>query len=182
MPSNLRQQAAYVSSGDPESVDDVTAYAPGMLGARVGVTPTAAGTARTGPTKVYQYVKGDSAMSVSPFAQCLLYWQDADKYVVTTATTNLNRVAGVYHKTGGPSNKGNYFFIQVEGRSLVRFIDAPTSAPDATGKYVVANAANAGKVDSIVTAPTIAVIGVTAGAQDGTSKEALVDLALPANP
>lgn len=179
MPSNIRQQAAWVSTGNPETVDDATPYAPGMLGSTVTVAPSVAGTARTGPGKTYQYVKGDAAMAVAPFAHCVMYWQDQDKYVVTTATTNLNRVAGICHVV--PASKGNNFYVQTEGRSLVRYIDAPTSAPDATGKFVVANAANPGKADSIVTAPTIAVIGVSAGAQDGTSKEGLVDLQIPAN-
>lgn len=178
MPSNIRQQAAWVSTGNPETVDDATLGQPGTLGTKYTVAASVAGTARVGPGKTYQVVRGDPAMAALPtFANSLVYWQDQDKYVVTNVTTNLNRPAGVLHPI--PAAKGNYWHIQIGGRSLVRFIDAPTSACDATGKYVVCNAANAGKVDSIVTAPTIAVIGVTAGTQDGTSKEALVDLQLP---
>ena len=182
MPNNIRNQTAYVQSGDPETVDDVTPYAPGMVGCSVTIKQTTSGTpgspdAESGVVKTYQYVRGDSTMTVAPFPGAVMAWADKANYKVTTAATNRGQVAGICQNT--PTNAGNYFYIQTEGPALVKFIDAVTSTPDATGKWVIMSA-TAGKADCIATAPTFPTLGRTSSVYDAAQAQGIVDLGLPA--
>ena len=185
MPNNIRQQAHWVSTGDPETVDDLVPYAAGMIGAIVTVKapgPGATPSGDQGVPKSYQYVQGDSTMTVAPFKGALMWWADQIKYRVTTSPTTLGRgrVAGVYKKIGGPSNKGNYFFVQTEGLSVVKFIDAVTAAPTVAGLICIPSA-TAGKADCLLagSAATYPAIGVSAGVYDAAQAEGVVNLEVP---
>jgi hypothetical protein len=186
MPSNIRQQGHWVSTGNPETVDDTNPYAPGMLGSKVTVkTPGPGGTPSTEQyrDKTFMYVQGDSTMSVAPFRGAVMWWADKTRYRVTTSPTTLGRgrVAGIYKKVGGPTSKGNFFFIQTEGPSIVKMVDAPTSPVDATGKFIVPST-TPGKADCIVTAPTTPILGYSAGTYDAAAAEYIVDLDVPSTP
>lgn len=184
MPNNIRQQGAWVSTGDPETVDDASMYAPGMLGIRVTVkqpgVPGSPG-AENYREKTYQYVQGDSSMSTSPFPGAVMWWADKTKYRVTTSPTTLGRgrVAGVCQ---GSPGAGNFFYVQTQGPAKVKFVDAPTAEPSAAGLIVIPSA-TAGKADCLAagSAATYPALGVSAGARDANS-EAVCDLDVPETP
>ena len=81
----------------------------------------------------------------------------------------------------GAINPGRLAIIQTGGRhGQVKFIDAVTSAPDASGKIVIPSA-TAAKADCLAagTASTYPPMGVSAGAYDATNTVAPVDLNIP---
>lgn len=187
MPNNVRIQPLYLQSGDPESENVVSLLYPGQLGGRttvkqpaIGGNPTAAGQFRS---KTYQLVQTDSTMAVAPYAGAVAWWADKTKYLVTTDPTKLGRgrVAGVFRNAITP---GNYGCIQTQGPCPnVKFVDAPTSTPDATGKLVVPSA-TAGKADCLAAgiAATYPTLGESAGAISVSDSTAPVDLDVPETP
>jgi len=183
-PNNIRQQGVFVSTGDPETVDDASMYAPGTLGARVTVKQPTRGAAGAEDYryKTYQYVRGDSSMSVTPFKGAVMWWADKTAYQVTTDPTKLGRgrVAGICQSAPGA---GNFFYVQTQGPGIVKFIDGVTAAPSDDGLIVVPSA-TAGKADALAagSAATYPAIGVTAGALQGGTSEAVVDLDVPETP
>lgn len=203
MPYNVRNQTSFVSTGDPETVNDAKMYAPGMLGCRITVkeagpqgTPVAGGVSETNRFKTFQYVQSDSSMSVAPFKGAVAWWSSKEKYLVTTTVTTLGRgrIAGVFEnddsgKWTGKVNAitpGNFCWIQTQGPGLVKFIDAPTAAPTAAGLLVIPSA-TAGKADclaaaSAATYPALGVSASTFAAIDGSDTVALVDLDCPMTP
>ena len=104
------------------------------------------------------------------------WWSNQAVYRVTTTVTALGRgrVAGVFKNAVTP---GNYCCVQQSGISVVKFIDAVTSAPDATGKIVIPSSTNA-KADCLAagTAATYPVLGRSAGTYNAAAAECLVDL------
>lgn len=202
MPYNIRNQTAYVSTGDPETVNDPRPYAPGMLGARVTIkeptvgSPVATGVGESYRFKTFQYVQTDSTMAVAPFKGAVALWSNKASYVVTTtvATLGRGRVAGIFEnddsgKWTGRANAitpGYYCFIQTQGPGLVKFLDSPTAAPTAAGLIVVPSA-TAGKADCLAagTAATYPALGLSASTFaniDGSDTMALVDLDVPETP
>lgn len=177
--ANYQQQGIWVSTGDPETVDDVTPYAPGMLGKRVTVKqPGPAGSpgAEENRNKTYRYVRTDSTMTVAPYAGAVAWWQDTANYVVTTDPTALGRgrIAGVFARAIAV---GNYLFIQTRGPATVKFIDAVTVDPTAAGLAVIPSA-TAAKADCLAagTAPTYPTLGWSAGVYNPITAEAVVEL------
>lgn len=195
MPNNIRNQTAYVSTGDPETVSDARPYAPGMLGARVTVkevgpqgSPVSGGKSETFRPKTFQYVQTDSTMTVSPFKGAVAWWKDKTKYLVTTDPTNRGRIAGVFenNEAVAPIAPGNFCFIQTQGPGLVKFIDAPTAAPTAAGLIVIPSA-TAGKADclaagSAATYPPLGSSASTFADNNPADTLALVDLDVPETP
>lgn len=185
MSQNIRNQPLYLQSGDPEGENVPTLLYPGMLGGRTTIkqpsgsgSPTAAGAFRS---KTYQLVQTDSSMAVAPYSGAVAWWSDKTKYLVTTAPTKLGqgRIAGVFRNAITP---GNYGCIQTQGPCPnVKFLDTPTSAPDATGKFVVPSS-TAGKADCVATAPVFPPLGECAGAITGSDSTAPVDLDVPETP
>ena len=184
MPQVFELNPLFLQTGDPEKEAVDTLHAPGTLGARMTVTqPPGPGTpgAENYRPKRYQIVKTDSTMAVSPFKGATAWWSDQANYVVTTAATNRGRVAGVFQNPATyPITKGQYCCIQIGGPGIVKFVDAPTAVPDATGLIVIPSA-TAGKADCLAagTAETYPAIGRTAGAYDAANAEAVVDIAIP---
>lgn len=176
MPNNIRIQPLYLpNGGDPAQFNDTTLMEPGMLGGRATIVDPADATR----SKTFQMVKSDSTMSVTPYNGASAWWADQATYLVTTDPTGRRgRPAGVFLTNVTP---GNYCCIQTQGRhAAVKFIDAVTSAPDATGKFVIPSA-TAGKADCLAagTAATYPALGVSAGAYDAPSATGAVDLDVP---
>lgn len=185
MPNNIRNQTVYVTTGDPETVDDAVMYAKGQLGGRVTVKqpgPPGAPGAEEHRDKTYQYVQTDSSMSVSPFKGAVAWWKDKTKYQVTTDLTALGRgrIAGIFQNA---ITKGNFGYIQTQGPAVVKFVDAPAAVPTAAGLSVIPSA-TAGKADCIAAggALTYPKLGVSAGAYNAAACEAVVDLDVPETP
>jgi hypothetical protein len=163
------KQPVYLpNGGDPETVDLTSLSQPGMLGARF-IHPSSAG------NKEYQLVKGDSTMSVAPYAGAVAFWGDKANYVVTTAATNRGQVAGVFTYA---CQKGSYTCIQVGGKhDAVKFVDAPTATPTAAGLFVIPSA-TAAKADCLAagSAATYPILGRSAGTYDAVNTTCAVDL------
>lgn len=199
MSQNHSNQALYVQSGDPETVNDSDAkvMAPGQLGKYITIKrPGPAGTADGSPEDyrdhTYRYVVADSTMSVQPFPGAVAWWSDKSKYKVTTSPTAVARgqIAGVFKNSYSPL--GGKIFIQTAGPSTVKFVDAPTAAV-AVGVAVIPSA-TAGKADTTAagTAPPYPVLGWVAGIPNSSGTVAVsgnaanatyvVDLFVPEQP
>lgn len=184
-PNRWEMPPVYLQSGDPEKENTPTLHAPGLLGCRFTViqpTRTPAGV-EEGRSKRYQLVKTDSTMAVAPFKGAIAMWADKAQYLVTTTTTNRNRVAG-YFQNAPPDNitPGNFTCIQIGGPGSVKMLDADMAAV-AIGDAIISSSTN-GKSTRVAvgTAPTHTVAGWVAGPPLSTSPaEALVvvDIAVP---
>lgn len=193
MPNNIRQQGTYMQSGDPESCNDVTMYAPGQLGTSVTViqpTRSPAGV-EDGRAKTYQYVQTDSSMTVAPFKGAVAWWQDRKKYLVTTNPGQAlrNAVAGVFQndEAVAPITKGNFCFIQKGGPGTVKFTDASANGAVTTaGLQVIPSdpSSTAGKAQTMSagTAATHTVLGTTIASGNVAAALAVVELAVPDMP
>jgi hypothetical protein len=187
MPYNIRQQPIFISTGDPETVNDPTLQYPGQLGMRAtiqqpGPRVSGTGAAEVGRAKTYQLVQTDSTMTVAPFPGAVAFRASStNPYLVTTNATNRNMVCGVFQNAVTP---GNYGFIQVEGPASVKVLDADTAAA-AAGDSIIASTTNAKATRLAVgTAVTHTLLGRVQGPTvSTTASEALVvvDLAIPDN-
>ena len=186
MPNRWEMPPVYLQSGDPEREAVTTLHAPGLLGSRFTViqpTRTPPGI-EDGRAKTYQLVQTDSSMSVAPFKGAVAWWSDKTRYLVTTSPTALGRgrIAGVFQNDESqyPIAAGQYTCIQTHGPGSVKFVDAPTAAPTVAGLFVIPSA-TAGKADALAagSSPTYPVLGVTAGALQGGTALAVVELSVP---
>jgi hypothetical protein len=186
MPNRESLPPVYLQSGDPEREAVSTLHAPGTLGSRFTViqpTRTPPGP-EDGRAKTYQLVQTDSAMTVAPFKGAVAWWSDKTKYLVTTTVTTLGRgrIAGVFQNDESqfPITPGQYTCVQIKGPASVKFVDAPTAAPSAAGLFVIPSATN-GKADCLAagSAATFPPLGVSAGALQGGTALAIVDLDVP---
>ncbi len=169
-------QSPYFATGNPETEEFTTLYAPGMLGLRAEFDQ---GTPGTAPNRcVYQLVKAYT--SITPVVGNVLYWVSKTAFTVTTTATNLGNLAGIARIAAAAA--AEYLWICKKGDRDVLFIDAPTVAPDATGLPVVGVVATAGKADAKALATGAipwSCICATLGAQDATSKLASVRINIP---
>lgn len=181
--NNIRTQPLYLPNGqDPAqfNIAESDWRYPGMIG---GVATIVFGTpgSTTNPygSKNIQLVRTDSTMTTAPFNGASAWWQNKLAYRVTTdPTSRRGQVAGVFL---GAITPGRLAIIQFGGRhGQVKFIDAVTSAPDATGKIVIPSA-TAGKADCLAagSASTYPPMGVSAGAYNAADATAPVDLNIP---
>ncbi len=176
MPQGGWIQSPYFATGNPETEEMTTLYAPGMLGLRAEFDQ---GLLAGPPNRcVYQLIKQYTSI------QCVVgnvtYWVAKSAFTVTTTATNSGNLAGIARIAAAAA--ATYIWICKKGDRDVLFIDAPTVAPDATGLPVMGVTATAGKADSkaLATAPAPwPVIGTTLGAQDATSKLASVRINIP---
>ena len=197
MPQGGFIQSPYFATGNPETEEMTTLYAPGMLGCRAefdqGLLAIMAVAMfvqyrlqpQTGmdpvQQKVFMFMPLVMSVMFAFFPSGLvLYWVTKSSYTVTTTATNLGNLAGIARIAAAAA--AEYIWICKKGDRDVLFIDAPTVAPDATGLPVVGVVATAGKADAKALA-TGAIpwpaIGATLGAQDGTTKLASVRINIP---
>lgn len=183
-----RQEAVWVSSGDPETSVDGVLRDPGQLGQYVTVKQPSANPpgVELGRDKTYRYVGTDSSMTVAPFKGAVAFWQDKSQFKTTTAATNRNARAGVYQNPAGTAwPPGHWGFIQTGGPAVVKFVDAPTATPNVAGRVVIPSA-TAGKADCLAvgTAPTHVTLGQVGLTPqwDAAAVEAIVELEIPDTP
>ncbi len=171
--SNMKWiQSPYFATGNPETEEMTTLYAPGMLGCcaqydKGGIS---------GPPNicVYQLVL---LAAVSQVVGNVMTWSDKGAWTVTNATAANGNVAGIGRKIAGPST---YVWIGKKGDLGVLFVAAPTVAPSALGLPVVQSDATAGKADCLAKSETQAafpILGTTLGAT--SSDIALVRVNIP---
>lgn len=156
--NGLINQHPYLPSlGDPADLNVPLASwrYPGMIGSKFVFA---------GKAYLICVTHGTLAVATSVGAPAVI--DDAATYVVTTAVTNAGRAGGVFLA----ANLGvtSVVAIQIGGLATVHYVDAPTSAPDATGKNVIISGTG-GRADSVVTAPTRCggVMGHTVAASSG---------------
>jgi hypothetical protein len=164
MPHANRSQTVYVSTGNPDTVNDSTPYFPGQLGQAFDANDRA-----------YQYVQSDSAPSVSGpsgayAANQVLYWKDRSQYLVTNdsaqglrggqANSFRNNVAGILRNACTP---GNYIFVLQRGRNI-----NVKEAGAATGGMLLVSDTSATAAQAlgtaIATAPPVQNLGVVSSA------------------
>lgn len=186
MPKNIRQQPIFISTGDPETVNDATLLYPGQLGMRVTLKrPSGPGTpgspnAPDYRDKTYQLVGTDSTMTTSPYPGAVAWWADKPNYKVTTDGTKLGRgrIAGVFRNNITP---GNFCFVQTQGPAAVKLIDSPNTAPTTnSGQYIIPSSTT-GKADCLAAgaAATYPPLGVVGGALNLGDNTVVTDLDVP---
>lgn len=181
--NNIRTQPLYLpDGGDPAqfNVAESDWRYPGMIGGTATfVFGTQGSTTNPRGSKNVQLVRTDSTMTTAPFNGASAWWKNKLTYQVTTdPASRRGQVAGVFL---GAVTPGRLAIIQYGGRhGQVKFIDAVTSTPDATGKIVIPSA-TAGKADCLASgsAATYPVMGVSAGTYDAVNAVAPVDLNIP---
>ena len=188
-PNSWFSQPVFIPGGDPEAMNEPTLAYPGQLGIRfsyinpprtIHVDSAVLETGEAGLPKSFKLVKTDSTMAVAPYDGAVAWFADQANYVVTTTVTTLGRgrVAGVFKNVVTP---GNFTCIQVKGKGKVNFIDAVVVANvTPAGNFVIPSATNA-KADVLAagTAATYPTIGRTAGALQGGTAMAIVDIDVP---
>jgi len=188
-PNSWFSQPVYIPGGDPEGMNEPTLLYPGQLGIRfnyqnpprtVVSDSQSLTTGEDGLPKAFKLVKTDSSMSVAPYDGAVAWFSDQANNVVTTTVTTLGRgrVAGVFKCSVTP---GNYTCIQIKGKGKVKFVDGVTAANViAAGNFVIPSATTA-KADVLAagSAATYPPIGRTAGALQGGTSEAIVDIDVP---
>ncbi len=176
MPNANRTQTVYVSTGNPDTVNETTPYFPGQLGQ-----------AFDKEDRAYQYVQLDSGATVSAAsgvvaANELAYWKDRSQYIVTndssqalfqaTANSFRNNVAGIFRNA---MTAGNYGFVLQRGRS----INVKEAGSATAGTILIANtsatAADALGV-AINTAPNCQPLGVVVTGTVATVAVADIDI------
>jgi hypothetical protein len=185
MPNQAREQAMWVSTGDPRTVNDGRLLQPGQLGRYVTVknptAPAAGGSVEAGRDKTFRYVQVDST-SVAPYLGAVAWWTDKSRFRVGLSATNRNSRAGVF---GGVITPGNFGYIQTGGPATTKFIDAPTATPNVAGRAVIPSATD-GKADCLAvgTAPTHNLLGwiATTPNYNGSDVTAVVELDIVDNP
>jgi hypothetical protein len=145
MTNNPKNQAIYVTTGDPTTVNEATPYAPGQLGKEISVYNTSAGINPGQGAKTFKYVQVDST-SASPYKGSVAWWSDRDALKVTLSATNRGQVAGVFQASA--PNPGNFGYLQIGGVGAVKLVNAPTAAPSAAGAFVIPSATD-GKADCL---------------------------------
>ena len=188
-PNSWFSQPVFIPGGDPEAMNEPTLAYPGQLGIRfsyinpprtIPVDSAVLETGEAGLPKSFKLVKTDSTMAVAPYDGAVAWFADQANYVVTTTVTTLGRgrVAGVFKNVVTP---GNFTCIQVKGKGKVNFIDAVVVANvTPAGNFVIPSATNA-KADVIAAGSpaTYPTIGRTAGALQGGTAMAIVDIDVP---
>lgn len=175
-------QTMHLPDGDPETVDVAESEYPypGMIGAKLQQNRPARNLASglvTGHEMVYQLVRTDSTMAVTPFDGAVAWWANTAEHRVTTDPTSLgrDRVAGVFTVA---VTAGNLTCIKKKGpHANVKFVDAPTANPTVAGLAVIPSA-TAAKADCLGagTAPTYALLGRSIGVYDAPNTEGDVEL------
>lgn len=181
--NNIRTQPLYLPNGEDPAQFNIAESDwryPGMIGGTATfVFGTAGSSTNPRGSKNVQLVRTDSTMTTAPFNGATAWWRNKLTYQVTTdPTSRRGQVAGVFLAAITP---GRLAIIQTGGRhGQVKFVDAVTSTPDATGKIVVPSA-TAGKADCLAagSAATYPPMGVTAGTYNAMEATAAVDLNIP---
>lgn len=174
MPGGWRKriQSPYFATGNPETEEMTTLYAPGMLGCVAEFDQGGI----AGPPNICAYQLVLQAAAISGVVGQVMIASNAQKGLFTvTNASNVNRgtLVGICRKV--VVTAASYIWVAKKGDLNVLYVDAPTVAPDATGLPAFASG-TAGKADSVALNTAVApseYIGATLAAQDGGTKLAL---------
>lgn len=169
-------QSPYFATGNPETEEMTTLYAPGMLGC-VGEFDQGG---ISGPPNICRYQLVLQGAAIQSVVGNVMRWLSKGAYTVTTAVANGGNLAGVARIAAAAA--ATYIWIAKKGDRNVLFIDIPTVAPSSAGLPVVASDATAGKADCLANSEVQAafpLLGVSLGAQDGGTKQASTRINIP---
>ena len=153
MPSNLVSQIATLVNTIPKTNDPVAggtytgtgaADYPSQVGSRMvlGNDDVQIKNQTTLFGGEYQYVQMYSSVTSTPAVGLIAFWQSDTSYVVTTdEPTGVSDIAGVLVSA---VTKGNYGWVQIEGKVNVAFRATIGKATPAIGDYVTCAALGAG--------------------------------------
>ena len=176
-----RVQTMYFNSGDPDTFDESTLYAPGHLGGIIEVKD-----------KSYQIVRLDSGATASTSsgivaANDLAFWKDKNTYLVTndaaqaigqpTANAYRNQAAGVFRNA---VTAGNYCAVVQRGDAI------PVNATGGgIGQAAIANSGSDADVafEAVGTMATYVTLGIARETTAATTAGMCnVDLNIPSIP
>jgi hypothetical protein len=187
MPNRWEMPPAYLQSGDPEKE---------AVSARC-FTPAYSDRAlpsysRPAPRRAPKMVAPRPTSSSRPTRRCRwppsrVPWRGGR----TRRATSSPRLQPLWAAAGSPACSrttrrsipiapGQFCCVQTHGPASVKFVDAPTAAPSVAGGFVIPSA-TAGKADCLAagSAATYPPLGVAAGALQGGTALAVVDLDVP---
>ena len=121
-----------------------------------------------------------TSVGVVPIVGGVMYWQNKGTFTVWDVPSRGGQVAGIAPLAGAFAAGGSYFWMIKRGDRNVFFIASPTSAPDTTGKPVVAVTAGpnaSADCLALATEPQPYLIGRAIGA--ATSNLALTRIFIP---
>lgn len=128
----------------------VQSYA-GQLGAKLSVDTTEASNLSDSATAtlfagVYQYVQFYLSSSGANARGQIVFWQTASSYIVTPDVTAATQglIAGI---TLAAITKGNYGWIQIQGKAMVKFKATLTAATPAAGDLIIVDQAPTNAAD-----------------------------------
>jgi hypothetical protein len=162
-------QLAFVTTGNPDTVNDAATDVPALYPGQIGKTIQRG-------DRTYQYVKF-SASGTAYAANQVLGWKDRSAFEVSNkinTDSKINQVCGIARTVVG---QGNYGWMLIKGPAIsVKFGGGVAAA---AGDTLFAKAASdAGDADRIAagTAPTYKVLGIATAASGGGNVTADVDL------
>jgi len=135
-------QSPYFATGDPETEEMTTLYAPGMLGC-LGVKDRGSNNICT-----YRLVK--QASTIQGIVGNVFCWSARATYTATTAVTNAGLPAGICGIAS--ATPASYIWLAIKGNRPVRVQGSPTVAPDTTGAVQAVVSATAGVANGVSTA------------------------------
>lgn len=130
---------------------------------------------------MFQYVKFLSTQTATPTVGNIAFWSTDSTYIVTSdEPTGVSDIAGIVVSA---TTKGNYGFIQIDGKVSINFRATITKATPAIGDLVLCAAAGAGvdnaKADILADATNITsvqfrhVLGIAVVAATGGAASAV---------
>lgn len=140
MAGNTRTGAVWTGSGDPFSLSESSAFAPGELGKVAFISNTTGLDPGQGP-KIIQKVKRYATDTVAVASGDLAFWQDSDNYVVTGEPANAiggtvrPLVAGVFG--AATPSAGSFGYIQVSGVMPFRVADSTSASTTSAGAVLI---------------------------------------------
>ena len=174
MPNINRDQTVYLTTGNPDTLNDSSLYAGGELGVAFDYN-----------NRAYQIVQCDSGATAAlasgvVAAKQLAYWKDKTKFVVTNSLINAqggttegrNMVAGIFRTA---VTAGNFCTVLQRGDN----INIKSDGNGAAGDSAIANSGNNADLTNVTagTAPGYVRVGVVRGASAGGNIN--VDLDIP---
>jgi len=178
MPNTNRQQSLYLSTGNPDTVNDTPAFVAAVFrGGELGM-------AADFNDRAYQRVVLDSGATAATAtgvvaANQLAFWKDESQYLVTNDSTQSSlgptnfraKVAGIFRSA---VTAGNWCFVLQRGRNIL-----VKGAGGAVGDTIIPNSGTAAASTNIAAGGTQTAwqkIGVCTVATDGTNVTVDVDI------
>lgn len=160
MPAGRLMQSPYFGTGNPETEEMTTLYAPGMLGCVADFDQGGL----AGPVNLCRYQLVKQAAAITGVVGQVFFWSNKGLITVNIDRTFRGHLAGIGRIAA--TTAASFIWILKKGDRTVLFQGSPTAAPSTAGLPVVPSASTDGVADALAlaTAPNVGLIGNTAGA------------------